>query len=1141
MEPGPPSADRDARLLGLALLHGYVEAEQLQRAAESDSSPSRILAELRRSGALDDPCLEGLGQALRAFQAGPEADARTGPTHLEPPRHFSDTAEGRPAGPDPWDDDAGRWNSGARVLRRFKVERWKHYRNLRFIGEGGMGRIYKAEDPDLKRTVALKFLRGQEPAQLKRFLFEAQAQALMDHPNICRVYEISEWQGQHYIAMQYVNGPTLLRAAPGLSLEAKLRIAATVAEAVHAAHRRGLIHRDLKPANVLLEQDGAGGFKPYVLDFGLARELDAPGLTASGLVLGTTAYISPEQARGEAHHVDRRTDIYGLGATLFELFTGTPPFGEAQGLDCLRRVVEEEPPRLRSMAPQLPRDLETVVMKCLEKEPARRYDDAQGLAEDLRRVAEGEPIQARRASLGFRVRRFASRNRAVVAISGFAVVGILAIGGIAGYARFTATIRERHAQNFGQEAGTVESILRYARLAPIQDTEPMERAAWERFAQLEAGVASAGRLAAGPGAYAIGRSLLAFGQADKAVDHLQFAEQAGLKSPDLSSALGRCYGALYRQELDRAQRLESDQERDHLVREVENTWKAKALNHLRAGRGLGLEPPEFPEALVEFYGSNWKMSLQKAREAQAISPLFYEAKWLEGEIQLAQATEQSGATEEAQLIQQALDCFLDAQKVAPSDPRLHLGEARACRELLRLARDRQLEDHLLLQVRRAVEACLRIHPSDPSPPAQVAWSLAVVAQKPHRKGREAVGLLTEGLTLLEPILNRRPDDYEALAARAKIRNQLAQQQSSSGQDPLSFAKASVEDSQAAIRAYPGDPAMLAQGCVNAQFLMTQEGLRGLDPEASFSLATGWAAKMLQRFPQEIRTQLRWATIHIERANFLKDHGGDPGAAVSQAMAALHSALGTRRDYPRLKAHLADAYLARGQHALTTGIDPRPDLERAIQLNSECGPTDYSRPAYKAAFMAEACFYRALAADRHQEDPLTWIVKGEAEISRAMSLDRSYYWFHQLRGQLLWARWRDAARHGKPSVERFQAAVAAFRTASALDRFRATPEEWQARAWLDRARLQTRDAMDAGRGLAAAHLALRRDARSAEACLVLGQLRKLLGTIGPPQSRSVNRAEGERSIDLALALNGNLRSRANAFQDAGPGIGQSLLD
>lgn len=1125
LESGPTPADRDARLLGLALLHGYVEAEQLRRAAEADSSPSRILAELRRTGALDEPCLEGLSVALKAFQSGASPEPGTGPTHLEPPRHLSDTAEGRSAGPGRWDDDSGRWNSGARLLRQFRVEQWKHYRNLRFIGEGGMGRIYKAQDPDLKRTVALKFLRGQEPNQLKRFLFEAQAQALMDHPNICRVYEISEWQGQHYIAMQYVDGPTLLRAAPSLGLEAKLRIAGTVAEAVHAAHRRGLIHRDLKPANVLLEADGQGGYKPYVLDFGLARELDAPGLTASGLVLGTTAYISPEQARGEAHHVDRRTDIYGLGATLYELFAGAPPFGEAQGLDCLRKVVDEEPPPLRSHLPHLPRDLETVVMKCLEKDPARRYDDAQALAEDLRRVREGEPIQARRLTLVHRLSRFAKRNRALVAVSSVATLGFLVLGGVAGYAKYTAAVRERHAQHFSQEAERIESLLRYVRLLPSQNVEPFLDSARLRLARLERDAASAGRHATGPGAYATGRALLAFGDFDRALPFLQKAEQENLRTGGLFNALGRCYGLIYQRELERAHRLEQPDLQAARKREVEGKWKGLAQGCLRRAVGSSLEPAEFLEALIESYEGKLDSALEKTRRTCRLTPWLYEARGLEGELLLAKAREENDPKIVKSLLTQATEAFAEARRIAPSDTTLWLGEARVHREFVQQFAPSEETEPQLLQCREAVDRCLRIRPSDPSPLLQVAWALLGTANRRNLRGREAGTVYQEGIGLAQRVLRERPDDPEANAARIQLLEGLGRWQRSTGTDPMDTLTLAVQVARSSLDACPGDPVLLSSGSTAAQQLMTHLASTGKPFQPAFETSLRWADDLKRRFPELGFSHFRIAAIHVEMADVLLWHGDDPRADLLKVRAALDAARQARFSpikHEKYLRNIGNLHLIHGQYLYFRGEPSTQELDQSIEGFSSVLKLPAATGADHGS-LAEACLYRALAVMEGGSDPRPWIAKAEMALHRGQEMDR-YYWLKQLKGQSAWiqARWNQS--RGETGEVQYKASLRWLKQA-AVEGNSSVTMEWMARVHLDKARSRTGNSRDIAEGLRAASAALRMNPSSAEATYLSGQMLVLLSKRGARAEQARAKHEGNALINRALEMNASLRRRA----------------
>jgi len=196
------------------------------------------------------------------------------------------------------------------------VAHWDRYELLDLLGKGGMGSVYRARDRRLNRTIAIKFILGGNPDLTMRFLREARAQARIDHPNVCRVYEVGEVEGRAYIALQFVDGEPLHRAAARMSLDDKVAVMRDAAVAIHEAHRLGVVHRDLKPANVMVMRSDDGQWFPVVMDFGLAREASVEiGLTASGAPIGTPAYMSPEQVRGDLRAVDRRSDVYGLGAT----------------------------------------------------------------------------------------------------------------------------------------------------------------------------------------------------------------------------------------------------------------------------------------------------------------------------------------------------------------------------------------------------------------------------------------------------------------------------------------------------------------------------------------------------------------------------------------------------------------------------------------------------------------------------------------------------------------------------------------------------------------------------------------------------------------------------------------------------------
>ncbi|MFP2962790.1 serine/threonine-protein kinase [Myxococcus sp. 1LA] len=280
------------------------------------------------------------------------------------------------------------------------------YEVLELLGRGGMGDVYRARDRTLGRLVALKFLRGADPERAMRFLREARAQARIDHPNVCKVFDAGESGGQAYLAMQLVEGERMDLAARGLAPQQKARWLKAAAEAVEAAHALGVIHRDLKPSNILVLTGEGARREPVIMDFGLAYEAgEGHGLTSTGAVMGTPAYMSPEQARGALEAIGPHTDVYGLGATLYELLVGEPPFTGATPLETLNRVLHDDPAPPRERLPDLDADLETVCLKCLSKEPALRYASARALAEDLGRYLDGAPILGQRPRLTHRLRR----------------------------------------------------------------------------------------------------------------------------------------------------------------------------------------------------------------------------------------------------------------------------------------------------------------------------------------------------------------------------------------------------------------------------------------------------------------------------------------------------------------------------------------------------------------------------------------------------------------------------------------------------------------------------------------------------------------------------------------------------------------
>jgi serine/threonine-protein kinase len=347
------------------------------------------------------------------------------------------------------------------------------YRVEALLGRGGMGVVYRAWHLRLGRAVALKMLLagpGARSEELQRFQRETEAVASLRHANIVQVYDAGDVDGRPYFTMELIEGANLAEQVQGAPQPAgqAAALVATLADAIQAAHQGGIVHRDLKPGNVLLTGDGT----PKVSDFGLARRLEGGGgLTLSGTPVGTPSYMAPEQARGDRRAIGPATDVYALGAILYELLTGRPPFCAETGAATLQQVMADEPVPPARLNPRVPRDLETICLKCLNKVPGRRYSSARELADDLRRFLNDEPIRARPPGRWERGWRWL-RHRPALAV-GLAAAVLLAVCLVGGEWWLS---RQRAAQAQGVEDDLQEATLRQEKFAWAEAAAALERA-----------------------------------------------------------------------------------------------------------------------------------------------------------------------------------------------------------------------------------------------------------------------------------------------------------------------------------------------------------------------------------------------------------------------------------------------------------------------------------------------------------------------------------------------------------------------------------------------------------------------------------------------------------------------------------------
>jgi WD40 repeat protein len=431
-------ADRESRLN--EVIAAYLEDREAGRLPDRSALLARypdLAGELAAFFANQEH-LDRMTAPLRD-QYSPGADAHDDPSDRTPP-----VVPFRRALPVAWSGVAGdpgppAHESDTPPRPAERIGYFGDYELIEIVAEGGMGVVYKARQVSLDRVLALKMIRAGRfatPDDLQRFRLEAEAAAQLDHPNIVPIYEVGEYEGHHYFSMKLVDGGSLAAHAGDFVEDprAAARLVATVARAVHYAHRRGILHRDLKPANILLsgrDTPASGPRTPLVTDFGLAKRVGGPAggeLTQSGSILGTPSYMSPEQAEGSREAITTAVDIHALGVILYELLTGRAPFRADTPLETLRAVRDQEPVRPRSINPRVDRDLETIVLKCLEKSPSRRYASAEDLAEDLERWLVHLPIHARPATVPVRIAKWVRRRPWVAALL---VVGMVAVAATA--------------------------------------------------------------------------------------------------------------------------------------------------------------------------------------------------------------------------------------------------------------------------------------------------------------------------------------------------------------------------------------------------------------------------------------------------------------------------------------------------------------------------------------------------------------------------------------------------------------------------------------------------------------------------------------------------------------------------------------
>lgn len=555
----------------------------------------------------------------------------------------------------------------------------KRFEVLERLGKGGMGIVFKAYDYQLERHVAIKVLLSQDPESMTRFIREARAQACVDHEHICKVFEVGQSGANPYIVMQFIDGEKLDVVCENMPFEQRLLVMKQIAYGVHEAHRMGLIHRDLKPANIMVMRTEDGRYRPFVLDFGLARFGYTADVTMVGDVIGTPAYMAPEQAMGLGSQLDRRTDVYALGATMYRILTGSGPVKGDSGGEVLVNLQTTEPQSPRLVNSAIPKDIEIITMKCLERKPDDRYPSARALADDLGRFLDGDPILAKPPGFFYKLGKRVVKHRAIVALGSVAALLALSFATYMVYARWQVGIRERLAAALTQKVEEVESMSRHTYLTRRHNIADAREKLNETMVAIQGEIQQAGSLGRGLGLYALGRAHLILGQSEQAEHHLQNAWDEGYQEPRVAYALGLALGERYRSGLDAAQLLDSRIDRNRYRQTLKETFLDRARQLIKLGAETETRSSTYYKALLAYYDDRLDDALNLIEHDTRSPAWFYEIAFLKGEIlrEMASKSAESGSIDTAKTqFYHALNAYEQARRIGESDPRIYLARCK---------------------------------------------------------------------------------------------------------------------------------------------------------------------------------------------------------------------------------------------------------------------------------------------------------------------------------------------------------------------------------------------------------------------------------------------------------------------------------
>lgn len=812
---------------------------------------------------------------------------------------------------------------------------WEKYQLEELLGQGSYGQVYKATDQKLKRIVALKILNSSPDEKTEKFRNEARNQAMVDHPNICKVYEVGSFKNRYYISMQFIEGDTLNHFSKQLNLIEKIKIFKKVANGLHAAHLTGLIHRDVKPTNILIKKKADGKYIPYITDFGIAKQLDSPALTKDHLTTGSPNYMSPEQAAGDKYKaLDIRTDIYSLGVTIYELLSGKLPHTGEMSIEVMFKIINKDPEHICKVSPATPKDLGAIVMKCLEKDPEKRYESAKELADDLDRFLQGNPVKARPSGIFYKTFKKITKYPVISTLMTLSTILIFMLLGFWTSEKVQNSKKIEIGQQMGQMINNSENIMRISHMMPLHNIESDMEKVKKEIIKIEKLMSKMGNIGKGPGFYAIGKCYSILNDQNKAQKYFEKSMELKYLNDDLFYQLGFIYGNIYKEKCEKLNESLNKKTFEIQREELKKEYLNKALKMFEKSKENGSHLKYYGEAFLCFIKQDYQNTLKNCEKAIEVSNWFYEAILLNGQthLYLAEKMGFAGNFQEAEIeYELAKKHFLKAIAIAQSDPNCH--KLLALLWIKRFTNLRNSTKQLPLYRNNALEELKKaeqINPNDPNLSvvfAQFYWHWAEYLME---SGKDLAEYIEIGIKYGKKAIELNKNNYEAYHHLGNCYLYEGINQMYLGENPeKSFNKAlynynkSIKIANSFILNYTNVGVIYAY---LGQYLY----LHGFDPIETLEKGVDHFLKAEKIDPNNLFIYSNLGGIFYLAGNYLFDIGKNPLDYYEKANDCYGNALNLSPADNSLYVNLSGTCISIAEYGLKLGENPTKNLNKAIK-------------------------------------------------------------------------------------------------------------------------------------------------------------------------------------------------------------------